>query len=308
MTVDVSGAGAVITAFAPDRHLVAVAGGAAAQVERVYVIDNTPRGMRSDVREELSGLDRVEVLGGDGNRGLAAALNRGLAACIEAGLDLAFMLDQDSSPPAELVASLRGHLADPRVAAVGPAPWDARRAAFIDPRTRWRAPLAERPAIITSGMLLRVEGAMSIGGFREDFFVDGVDQDLCLRLRAAGHRVLQDRRVQFPHELGMRSTHGFLGVGVTASHHPTWRLYWVFRNGLILAREHWRAEPLWTLANLLIMARWLLVTALFEPPRRARLKAIAAGRRDARAGALDPRYLPPGAVGIPVHAGENIRP
>jgi rhamnosyltransferase len=286
---------AVITALAPSQRLVEMAIRAASQTECVYVIDNTEGGMDTDVREALADLNKVRLVGVGHNLGLASALNRGLEACREAGFELALLLDQDSGVSPTIVVSLVQHLDDQQVAAVGPAPWDAKRGAYIDPRARWRPDLSERPAIITSGMIVRVAIATSIGGFREDFFVDCVDQDFCLRLRSAGYRILQDRRILLPHELGSRSTERFLGFPVVASHHETWRLYWVFRNGLILTRENWRKSPLWVVTNVLLLVRWLLLTVLYEGPRRTRLRAIAAGCKHALSGQVDPAYLPAGA-------------
>lgn len=296
--------GTVITALAPDERLIVAVRSVAAQTDRVYVVDNTPQGMQREIHDALIDLPNVEVLELGANIGLAGALNRGLDACRRAGLDLVLLLDQDSSVPVDLLTSLAPHLAERRVAAVGPAPWDAQRDRYIDPRTRWRRALSDRPAIIASGMLVRLREALAIGGFRENFFVDGVDQDFCLRLRARGHRILQDKETVLPHVLGRRSeVKSFPGLRATVSNHPTWRLYWVFRNGLVIAREHWRREPQWVLANLAILARWLLLSALYEAPRRERLRAIAAGCRDGVTGAVKVGYLPEGAV-LPVGQSE----
>jgi rhamnosyltransferase len=282
---------AVATAFHPDAAILRVLDAAGAGCATVVVVDNTPGG--SDLLDGPLPA-RVEVLRPDGNLGLAGALNLGLAQ-LDDTVEAVLFLDQDSVLPEDAIQRLAAHLGDPTVGAVGPAPWDGATGSFIDPRTRLRADVAERDAIITSGMLVRRSLLDEVGGFRTEFFVDCVDQDFCLRLRRAGHRIVQDKRIRLPHALGETREHRFLIARLRVTHHPTWRLYWVMRNGVILVREHARRAPLWCLASVLIMGRWVLLTALYERPRRARLRAIRHGLRDGLRGRLDRTYLPGGA-------------
>jgi rhamnosyltransferase len=282
---------AIATAYHPDERLLAVVDAAVAACDEVLVVDNTPGGA-----ELLAGdlPDRVRVLRPTGNLGLAGALNLGLR---ELGPDCetVLLLDQDSVLPESTVAQLTAHLDDPTVGAAAPAPWDAEHGGYIDPRTVLRPDVADRAAVITSGMVVRRSLVDKVGGFRADFFVDCVDQDLCLRLRRTGMRIVQDKRVRLPHSLGDVREHRFLVGHVRVTHHPTWRLYWVIRNGVVLVRENLATAPLWCLASLLIMGRWVLLTALYERPRGPRLRAMGSGLLDGLRGRTDRGYLPSGA-------------
>jgi rhamnosyltransferase len=209
--------------------------------------------------------------------------------------DAVLLLDQDSVLDPAQVRKLVAHLADPTVAIAAPAPWDAVRSSFIDPRTVMRPQLADLDVVITSGMVVRRSLFDELGGFREEFFVDCVDQDFCLRLRRGGKRIVQDKRILLPHALGALTEHRFLIGRVRVTHHPTWRLYWVIRNGTVLVRENWRAAPAWCLAWVLIMLRWVLLTAIYEQPRRARLSTIWRGFLDGLRGRRSEQYLPDSA-------------
>jgi rhamnosyltransferase len=283
---------AVTTAYHPDERLLAVIEAALTACTEVIVIDNTPGG-GAVLAADLP--DRVRVLRPESNLGLAGALNLGLRE-LGPDADAVLLLDQDSVLPEQLVRQLAAHLDDPRVGAVAPAPWDEIRGSFIDPRTVLRPDVADRDAVITSGMLVRRELLDRLGGFRTDFFVDCVDQDFCLRLRRTGARILQDKRVKLPHSLGNVVEHKFLIGHVRASHHPTWRLYWVFRNGVVLVRENITRTPTWCLASILIMIRWLLLTAIYEKPRGRRLHAIWRGLVDGVRGRTDAAYIPAGGT------------
>ncbi|MDT7728771.1 MAG: rhamnosyltransferase [Actinomycetota bacterium] len=283
---------AIATAYHPDERLLAVVEAAGESCTEVLVVDNTPGGA-----ELLRGVlpERVRVLRPDRNLGLAGALNLGLAQ-VGAEADCVLFLDQDSVLSEELVHRLAAHLADSTVGAAAPAPWDEERSSFIDPRTILRADVAYRDAVITSGMVVRRSLVDEVGGFREDFFVDCVDQDFCLRLRRTGMRIVQDKRVKLPHSLGEVREHRFLIGHVRASHHPTWRLYWVIRNGVVLVKENLRRTPVWCVASVLIMVRWVLLTALYERPRGRRLRAMWRGLRDGLRGRTDDNYLPSSGV------------
>jgi rhamnosyltransferase len=280
--------GAVVTWFHPDDRAVRTVAAALSQCAEVVVVDNTPDDARaSSGAERLPPPAPARWLPLGRNAGLAGALNVGLDALAD-DLDGVMLLDQDSVLPDGAVVRLAEHLAAaPDVGAVSPAPYDAAEQRYLDPRTAGRPVLAEREVVITSGLLLSRAGRDVALPLREDFFVDAVDLDLCLRLRAEGLRVLQDRSVLLPHELGATRWHGIGRLRVRATHHPTWRLYTGARNGTVLLREHALRRPVWALTQACALAYWLGTVAAFEPPRRHRVAAFTAGLRDGLAGRGD---------------------
>jgi len=283
---------AIATAYHPGQRLLAVIEAARASCVEVLVVDNTPGGAELLAGEQPDG---VRVLRPGGNIGLAGALNLGVRETAP-GSDLVLLLDQDSVLSGDLVDLLVAHLADPTVGVAAPAPWDGERESYLDPRTALMPEVADRGAVITSGMVVRRALIDELGGFREDFFMDCVDQDFCLRLRRRGMRIVQDRRVRLPHVLGDVRAHRFLIGHVRVTHHPRWRLYWVIRNGVLLVKENLRRSPVWCLASVLIMMRWALLTALYEKPRGARLRAMWHGLRDGLTGRTSSDYLPAGSA------------
>lgn len=301
---------ALVTAFRPDERLAAVVRSAAEQCAGVVVVDNTPlgepgaepllAGLRSpgaadDADQAPSaGTGPVRVERSGRNLGLAGALNLGLTLAGDA--DALLLLDQDSVLPAGLVAALGAHLvADATIGIATPTPWDADADRFLDPRAARRPQLADLPVAITSGMLVRRAVVDQVGAFREDFFVDCIDQDYCLRTRRAGWRVVQDRDVRLPHSLGETRWRRFGPVRLRSTQHPTWRLYWAARNGVVLARESWRREPLWVATSLALLGYVAVTVLLYEPPRAARLARMARGARDGWSGRTDPAQRPGGA-------------
>jgi rhamnosyltransferase len=283
---------AIVTAYYPDERLAQVVESALASCALVIVADNTPADSPS-AAEKLDHAN-VRVLRSGRNLGLAAALNLGLR---EVPPDTAavLFLDQDSVLPPELVPALARHLSDPTIGVVGPAPVDAEKGGQYETLSVLHGDVSDRYSVITSGMLVRRSCFAFVPGFREDFFVDCVDIDFCLRLRRAGVRIVRDKKAVLPHSIGDGRDHRLLFLPVRVLHYAAWRHYWVARNGMVLTREHGRALPGFALINALFMARWLAATAVFEPERRTHVRAILRGLRDGLAGRTDLTYLPPAA-------------
>ena len=282
---------AVITWFRPAAEAIEGLRDAARECGYVVVVDNTPLGEPS-LSDSVAPRDAILVLRPGSNRGLAAALNLGVER-VPASSGAVLLLDQDSRLPPGLVGALSAHLQDPGVGGVAPAPWDADEQRYLDPRTGSRAQVATVPVVITSGLLVHRGALQVVGPFREDFFVDAVDLDFCMRLRRAGYRLLQDRSLLMSHRLGSTRWHSILGVRVRASHHPGWRLYSGARNGTVLIREHLTSAPGWAVTNALLLAYWLATVIAFEPPRRSRARLFVQGVADGWRGASPRIPVPP---------------
>lgn len=280
---------AVLTAYHPDERLAAVVDAALLTCTTVIVVDNTPA-------DEVSAADkladpRVRVVRSAGNVGVGGGLNTGLRE-LPQDAEAVLFLDQDSVLSEELVRGLVAHLEDQKVAIAAPEPWDEANASHYATFAGMRSTVSDRDAVITSGMVVRKSAIEEVGGFREDFFMDYVDMDFCLRIRRTGARIVQDQSLRLPHSIGDRREHSLLFAKVPVIHYPAWRHYWIARNGLILIRENLRREPVWTVKTALYLIRWITVTVLFEPARISCAGAFLRGLRDGVSRRVSAAYLP----------------
>lgn len=284
---------AVATAYHPDERLGAVVASALGACERVIVVDNTPDGAPSSAAD-LAG-EHVTVLRSGANLGLAGGLNAGVAA-LPAEAEAVLFLDQDSVLPDDLVPALAALLeSDGRIGIAAPTPWDPEHDAGYDNVAALRAEVSDRTDVITSGMLVRRAALEQAGRFREEFFVDFVDIDFCLRARRAGWRIVQDQRLRLPHSLGDRREHRLGPLRLLVVHHPTWRQYWILRGASALGRENLLREPAFAVKSAAFAASWLWRTAFFADDRAAQSAAAVRGVLDGMLGRVSPRYLPKGA-------------
>lgn len=237
-----------IVTFHPDQaQLRRLVSAVAPGLREVIVFANSD--LPREEEEHLAGAASptpCRVLRPSGNVGLGAAYDAFLEAAREAGDRYVLLLDQDSLPPdgasADL-ADLHARLlaSGERPAIVGPQP--------IDPEGhRLRIATHELPSppaladeairaqfVISSGSLVDVEAAASIGPFRADFFIDAIDLEWCFRANALGFSIWVAKQVTMDHSLGR----GVIRIPLLGLHlvdQPPRRLYTYLRNQLAMMR------------------------------------------------------------------------
>lgn len=84
---------------------------------------------------------------------------------------------------------------------------------------------------ISSGMLINSKILEEIGFMKEEFFIDWVDTEWCLRANFKGFRILQVPTVCIQHKLGNSSVKFF---NWNILRHNYIRRYYIFRNGLYM--------------------------------------------------------------------------
>jgi rhamnosyltransferase len=283
---------AILTAYHPDERLAAVVESALVDCAQVIVADNTPAGSPS----LASKLDdpRIHVIAIGSNLGLGGALNLA-ARQLPPEAEAVLLLDQDSVLPPGLVSGLAVHLRDdPTVGVAAPTPWDAKHEAHYNVGAGLRDSVADREAVITSGMLARRD-MIDRFPFREDLFNDFVDIAFCVDVRRSGARIVQDYRIKLPHSMGDRQEHKLGPLTVRVIHYPAWRHYWIARNGMRFSMDNLGRHPLGFVPMAVFLGRKFVSTLLFEPDRRAHIPALLRGVRDGVLNRASGRYLPEGS-------------
>jgi rhamnosyltransferase len=259
-------------------------------VERVYVVDNSPRpdpgawlGLRSDPRVKWTELGR--------NVGVAAALNLACGEARREGFEWLLTMDQDAAFAPGQLASLLAEFADvpDREAVAVFCPTYNFPIPGLDPQeTRY----AELDIVLTAFNLLSLEVHRAIGGFDERLFIDEVDHEFCLRARLRGYRIVQATRVLVQHQAGNVARARHRGVAIEYQRHPPERLYTMTRNTLTIGRWYRDAFP-----EVVRERRSRLIVVIkqalrFGPRRISAAYAVGRGAMDAWLGRF-PR--PPGS-------------
>lgn len=243
---------AVTVAHRPDMaRLQAQMAALSTQVDAAVVVENEALGELSVLLQlpRLHGAPRVLHLPMPGNEGLARAQNLGLARARAEGATHVLLMDDDSVPHPQMVARLLEALrAHPDAAAAGPWYRDARveraRSPFvrIEGLRMRRLPCTEDTPpmpvdhLIASGCLIPIPMLDRVGPMREDFFIDFIDVEWCLRARHAGHPVYGVCAAGLEHRLGGTPVRW---LGREFLNHAPWRLYYQVRNACLIYGESW---------------------------------------------------------------------
>jgi rhamnosyltransferase len=262
---------AVFVAYFPDAQFPERLEKMRRQVAKILVVDNTPggSGLSASFRSQDS-LD-IEVIENRSNLGVGAALNQGFARAIERGCHWVVSFDQDSWASDNLVSTLASIIKrqsrQDRVGVVGcnfedqnlntPAVKSAAGGPdFLEPLT-----------VITSGSLMSTDVFSAVGPFRQDFFIDFIDHEYCLRLRKRGYSVLMSTAPLMTHALGTAEK---FHLSLVLTNRPPLRRYYMARNCLLVAKEYFTVAPIWTLKAILGTLVFAVLKIPFEKTNRSR--------------------------------------
>lgn len=207
---------AIVVAYEPDMELLMRnIGSFAGSVDKVLLWQNSPVGG--------SWPDNVELCGDGHNVGISKALNYGWRRASAEGYDFLLTMDQDSVWHG--FEMFLGKVTTEGIFAPGI------NAACKDG-------LREHDLLFTSGMLVPVGILDAVGGYREDFFVDGIDNDLVFHARSLGFSTWLVGGCYLEHSLGHREVRCVLGRDVTTYNYSPARLYGIYRNNIIVIRSY----------------------------------------------------------------------
>ena len=201
---------AIITAYYPSDSVRVHAEQIAAQVDKVYICDNSPVSNKA-LFEQACDQDKIVYTCFCENLGLSSAFNRVLKdASLEWNADdYVFFFDQDSSIEGGHIPQMirdyeelrhRGY----QVGCLGPAYFNTSNQTLETPRSKTNLcdGIYAVSSIITSSMLCRYEDLQFVGFWNEEVFLDMADWDICWRLQEIGKMCCLTQNVVLHHSVG----------------------------------------------------------------------------------------------------------
>ncbi|CBJ52030.1 glycosyltransferase family 2 protein [Ralstonia solanacearum] len=281
--------GAIIVTFRPTDEQVAAIAATAQLFDAVVVVDNSPAPVTA--LQGGFGLPNVRFIENGNRGGIAGAFNRGIEVLLADGVDRVYFFDQDSAVPPGYRQLMDAALdSAPEACIIGPKIYDVNLRAFslryLVSRWRYRAePIPESADalipcsfLISSGSVATKAALTACGPFREDYFIDDVDTEYCLRAVQLTIGVFINPRAVLTHAIGKREEHWFLGVvRFRPSHHDALRKYYIFRNGIHLALRYARHSPAFLLHNQMRTILVIMAVLLYEQRKCKKLIAMGVG-------------------------------
>jgi len=265
------------------------------QVQYCIVVDNASTDSTRTLLEAwMHGDEASRELVFRNDKNLGKAQNEGIARALAWGADAVLLMDHDSIAAPDMVAQLvHGFDATSQDAIGMTAPYllDVHSARL--PRyPRARGLLAvERVGfegdapyldgvlgVIASGNLILQETFACVGVMREDFEIDYIDKDFCLRVVRAGLSIRVVRAAILHHQLGEAKDFYCCGRRIaTSTNHSPPRYYTIFRNRVRCWGLHGRAIPAFVCYDAAAAAWDIAKIILFETQKIPKLRAVVRG-------------------------------
>jgi len=265
---------AVVVLYNPDYKAVVNLGATANIFNRVYVIDNSDAENSNLNSECFSSFNSIFYVQNNANYGIAKALNQGVKLANKSGYLGVVLLDQDTelsdNALDELLSIYNEKSEFLPTAIVGSNYKGSSLPISLDKEE-------QVDTVITSGSLLSIDAYRAIGLFNEEYFIDGVDLEYCLRAKIKGFGVYQSTQVLMRHYIGAETKHKLLGLTFTARNHSPIRRYYLARNTVFLVRGFFWHFPLYLTTSLINVLRIAFYIMLFEKDKKKKLFNICLG-------------------------------
>jgi len=297
---------AVIVTYQPDPQITRRLDSLTNQVAHVIVVDNASESAIVDRLGLWAESHDADILLNRQNLGIAAALNQGFELSLAKGYEYVLALDQDSQALPDMVHTqlgvYRSHSRKDQIAIVAPQVEDPEvgmRNKYLRPkgrllleRVRCNGEIIDRVSIvISSGGLFSLGAFRAIGPFRDDYFIDYVDTEYCLRARRKGYEIVVACSAHLAHKWGGIQRVRLGQVDLLPTFHPPDRWYYISRNRVPTIRTYGLQFPNWLLFDLMLAVWWVIRMLLFEDRRLAKLAAILRGTVDGLRGKMGPLPL-----------------
>jgi rhamnosyltransferase len=279
---------AVVTTYHPGPEFGVNIALLRSQVDDVIVVDDGSSPQSLARTQEICRKNGVTLLANASNLGIATALNVGCSAAVERGFEWVATFDQDSSITPNFISSMLDvGCSSTLIGIVAPQYVDR---ASGEAMPQHDVDQQEVMATMTSGSMLRLSAYRKAGPFRNDFVIDFVDHEYCLRLRSVGLRIVKAPNACLIHSLGRTRYHGFGRRRVVVTHHSATRRYYITRNRLCVLWRY-RREYGWLLLDLRAFLMETIKIVLYEEHKLQKLRATILGLVDFARGKMGQRMM-----------------
>ena len=218
---------AVIVSYYPDvelleRNVASILSG----VERIMIWENTPS--PENLKYRLPDNGKVFYASEGENIGISKALNKARDLALNEGFDALLTMDQDSVWHGfeDFLSAVSSQ--DAPFGLYGPAVY----------ASSFTEKFNKVDTLITSGMLVLREVFYRIGGYEEEFFVDGIDLDFCYKASEAGISSWVVAGSYLEQRFGGKRTVTFLGFRPEVYDYSPARLQGICYSQMVLLRKY----------------------------------------------------------------------
>lgn len=242
-------------------------------VETTMIWDNSPKEISAmNEKHVKSFLSNVLFQGNGHNLGISSGLNKAWEYAKHNQYDVLLTMDQDSlfCDFESYLQRVLGFWKSEGLCACGPTPNLNRNIVLGE--------FNQEPHLITSGMLIPVSLLNDCGGYCQDFKIDGIDIELCYKLKEYGYKSYIDNKSNLIQRFGQQEKRKLPILGEkTFSNYNKDRLYGIFRNHIIVWRRYHYPRRLAKLIFYEYFTTYVIKDVFFGKGKREKLRAVFKG-------------------------------
>jgi rhamnosyltransferase len=259
------------------------------QVSEILIIDNNSDINSHKFLKKISENSKITIIYNQKNLGIATALNQGVNYAIAHSYEWIATFDQDSKPPNNFIRSMfyaySQYSLQDQLAIISPRYFNEVSQLIIPvKRGDINSTFFEIEAAMTSGNLCKTSIFEKVGLFEEDFFIDYVDYEFCLRCICNGFKIIVSSESVLIHNLGVTTSHKLFGKTYFTSNHPPLRRFYNARNRILLYRKYTFINTMylsttgkWIFYDMLSLFKSIVKIILFEHNKFIKIKFILKG-------------------------------
>lgn len=255
------------------------------QVDRVIIVDNGSNKETIQALKQIEENKKTDIIFLDKNQGIAKALNEGVILARNKKYKWIITMDNDSEATKDMVCNM--------ISVYNELPVDEKKdivsiaPIFIDIsdneenlKQNLDIKYSYVDLVITSGNIISLDIFNKIGMFREDYFIDYVDNEFCLRILESGKKIIQINQAILKHHLGNSLEKKIFFKTIKSTNHSPVRRYYLTRNSLDVANKYNHLGIRHINNTKRVLFRFMLEILLVEDNKINKIKYMYKGYKD----------------------------
>jgi len=290
---------AVIVTYNIGKEIIRNVNTLKSQIDKLFIVDNASDNSTLNYLQIIKHhFPNVEITYNQTNLGLGKAQNMGIQQALRQNFDWILLLDHDSYLHKNAIFYFKqfySHLSPrekDRVAILAPNVFGLNTKTYYGYITKlWpcffqrkychgKSAIKNVLAAISSGSLLRAEIIKRLGLLREDFFIDFIDVEYCLRAISKGYTIHVVCRAKLYHKLGQRKLYKIGPFQIKPTFHPPCRRFFIYRNRVIVWKSYFAKVPSYVIYDILAAIYDFLRIFLYENHKNEKIKMAFKGLKE----------------------------
>jgi len=265
----------VVILYNPENNLVENINSYLNQINYLFIIDNSKK-LNTSIKDYFKTNKIVEYIFNNGNLGVAECLNISAKKALKRGCSHLLTMDQDSKAAPDMLSQMISTTSGlQNVGIISPFHINKFETKDIPQET-----FNEELVVQTSGNLLNLSVYQTVGPFLEEFFIDYVDTEYCLRLKKNNFKVVRVNNALLYHNEADITKRNFVSKKIFPHNHSPIRLYFKTRNRFYLRDYYKKDFPEYFKYEFSLYRNMIIKIILFEKNKMKKIKFAIKGYLD----------------------------